>query len=82
MAKETIKPTKKGQKPISFNGGGEHASTGTPPGKPIPAKKKAEAKAGKLGPKAEKQEIFRENVLTGGKKKKKTQGTSDGYMKR
>lgn len=80
MAKQTIKPTKKGQKAITFNAGGEHASTGTPAGKPIPAKKKAEARAGKLGPKAEKQEIFRENVLTGPKKAKR-RSTSTGYMK-
>ncbi len=84
MAKETIMPTKKGQKPISFNAGGEHASTGTPAGKPIPAKKKEEAREGKLGAKAEKQEIFRENVLTGPKKgrKAKPRSTSDGYMRK
>jgi hypothetical protein len=75
--KEIIKPTKKGQKPISFEKGGEHKSLGVKPGEKIPAKKKAEAKAGKFGAKAEKQENFRENVLTGRKKR----GTSDGYMK-
>ncbi len=77
MAKETIEPTKKGQKKITFNKGGEHASTGTKAGKPISAKKHAEAKAGKFGKKAEKQEIFRENVLTGPKKRR---ATSDGSM--
>ncbi len=84
MKQKIIAPTKKGQKPIAFKEGGEHASTGTPAGKPIPAKKKAAARAGKLGAKAEKQEIFRENVLTGPKKgaKSKRRGTSDGYMKK
>lgn len=77
MAKETIKPEKKGQKPITFNKGGLHASTGTPAGKKIPAKKLAEAKEGKLGPKAKKQEEFRENVLTG---RKPRRSTSDGSL--
>lgn len=77
MAKETVEANKKGEKPITFTKGGEHASTGTPAGKPIPAKKRTEAKAGKFGDKAERQEIFRENVLTGPKKKR---GTSDGHM--
>jgi len=67
--KETLKPTKAGQKPITFNKGGLHASTGTPAGKKIPSDKLEEAKEGKLGPKAQKQEEFRENVLTGPKKK-------------
>ncbi len=79
MAKETIKPEKKGEKPIKFEKGGEHKSLGVKKGKDIPEKKKEEAKEGKFGKKAEKQEIFRENVLTGPKKHKK-QGTSDGYM--
>jgi hypothetical protein len=53
----------KGQKPLVFKKGGLHKSTGTPAGKPISAEKHAEAKSGKLGPKAEKQENFYENVL-------------------
>ena len=52
-----------------FNKGGEHKSTHTPAGKPISAEKKSAARSGKLGPLAKKQEIFRENFLTGGKKK-------------
>jgi hypothetical protein len=76
MSKETIEPNKKGQKPITFNKGGEHKTLGVALGKKIPAKKEAAAAAGKLGPKAKKQEQFRRNVLTGGKKR----GTSDGYM--
>jgi hypothetical protein len=58
---------KKGAKPIHFQTGGLHRSTGTPAGKPIPAKKKAAALAGKLGPKAQKQAQFAKNVLTGRK---------------
>ena len=76
MAKETIKPTKKGEKPITFKKGGLHESTGTPAGKKIPAKKMEEAESGKLGKKAEKQADFAKNVLTG-----KKRGTSDGYMR-
>ncbi len=67
----TIKPEKAGQKPISFKEGGLHSSTGTKSGKKISAKKHAEAKSGKLGKRAEKQELFYENVLKGrgGRKK-------------
>lgn len=68
MATKTIAPKTKGQKPIKFQEGGEHASTHTPPGQPIPAAKKAAAKAGKFGPKAKAQELFRENVLHGAAK--------------
>lgn len=63
MAKRTIKPKKAGQKPITFNEGGLHASTGTPAGKKIPASKHAAAAAGKLGPKAKKQEMLYRDVL-------------------
>lgn len=75
--KETIKPNKKGQKPITFQKGGLHKSTNTPAGEKIPAKKLAQAKSGKLGAKAQKQELFRENVLTGRKR-----STSTGFMKK
>lgn len=71
-----VKPEKKGEKKITFKEGGEHASTGTPKGEKIPAKVEAKARSGKMGVKAEREEIFRENVLTGGKKR----GTSDGHM--
>lgn len=40
---------------ISFHKGGLHESLGVPQGKPIPASKLAAAKAGKYGPKAQKQ---------------------------
>ena len=68
--KVTLKPTKKGQKPIKYTPGGLHASTGTKMGMKIPAKKMAEAMSGKLGPKAQKQAMFVKNVLTGKKKGK------------
>lgn len=68
--KETIKPKVADQKPITFNKGGMHASTHTPAGEKIPAKKKAEALAGKFGKKAEKQANFAKNVLTGGAHKR------------
>ncbi|MGA2401442.1 MAG: hypothetical protein ABSG91_07020 [Syntrophobacteraceae bacterium] len=68
----TIEPKKKGQHEISFREGGLHSSTETASGKKIPASKHAAAKSGKLGKKAEKQELFYENVLKGhgGKKGK------------
>lgn len=65
--KVTLKPTKAGQKKITFKAGGLHASTGTPMGKKIPAKKKSAALAGKLGKKAAAQARFAKNVLTGRK---------------
>jgi hypothetical protein len=63
MMKRTMEPTKKNQKPITFKEGGLHASTKTPPGQKISPKKHEEAREGKLGPKAKKQEEFYENVL-------------------
>lgn len=69
--KQTLKPTKKGQKPIKFTTGGLHASTGTPQGKPIPPGKMQQALSGDLGPKAKAQANFAKNVLTGPKKKGK-----------
>jgi len=67
----TIEPKKKGQSEIKFREGGLHASTKTAAGKKISAKKHEEAREGKLGKKAKKQELFYENVLKGrgGKKK-------------
>lgn len=72
----TMHPTKKGQKPISFNEGGLHASTGTASNKKISSSKHLEAKEGKLGPKAKKQEEFYENVL----KHRKFRGKGMGDM--
>lgn len=64
---QTIMPMKKGQHKMTFKAGGLHASTGTPPGKKIPAAKRAAARSGALGRKAQKQELFAENVLVGRK---------------
>jgi len=65
MARRTLKAP--GKKPILFNEGGLHASTGTPAGKKIPAGKMAKAVSGKMGPLAKKQAMFAKNVLTGKK---------------
>ena len=54
---------KKGKKPLKFKEGGLHASTGTSPKAKISSEKHEEAKEGKLGLKAKKQEEFYENVL-------------------
>lgn len=66
--KVTLK-AKSGQKKITYTKGGLHSSTGTPQGQKIPASKKAAALAGKYGPKARKQAVFANNVLTGRKGK-------------
>lgn len=68
----TIEPKHKGQHKIKFHEGGLHKLTHTPPGQPISEKKHEEAKAGKFGPRAEKDERFYENVLKGrgGRRKK------------
>lgn len=60
---KTIAPKKKGQKPLKFKEGGLHASTGTKPGAKISASQHSKAASGALGPKAQKQEQFYENVL-------------------
>lgn len=65
---KVIKPKKKGQKPIKFKPGGLHASTKTKKNKKISAAKHRAARSGKLGKKAQKQELFFENVLKGKKK--------------
>jgi hypothetical protein len=69
--KVTLKPKKKGQKPITFTSGGLHKSTGTPAGKKIPASKVNAALSGGLGAKAKKQALFKKNVLIGRRKGKK-----------
>jgi len=76
-ARVTVMPKRKGQRKISFKAGGEHASTGTPMGEKIPASKRAAARSGKLGVKAERQEIFRENILKG-----RGKGRKRGHAKR
>lgn len=69
VAKRTLKPTKKGQKPITFSPGGLHRSLGVPQGKPIPRALMQAALSGARGPKAQKQARFAKNVLTGPKKR-------------
>lgn len=70
MAKyKTLKPKKKGQRPIRFKEGGLHQSLGVPRGAPIPAGAMTKALEGKRGALAKKQANFAKNVLTGGKKK-------------
>lgn len=68
--KVTIKPKKKGQKPIKFTPGGLHQSLGVAQGVPIPKAKFQSALAGKEGSLAAKQARFKANVLTGKKKGK------------
>lgn len=62
---QTIKPSEPGQKPITFEKGGLHETTGTPPGEKIPASKIAAALAGNYGPKGRQQALFMKNVLKG-----------------
>jgi hypothetical protein len=69
MSKKVLK--KKGKKPIVFEEGGMHKTLGIPKGKPIPKSKMKAAASGKLGVKAKKEALFKENVLTGRKKRKR-----------
>lgn len=62
---ETIKPAEPGQKPITFQKGGLHETTGTPMGQKIPAAKIAAALAGQYGKKGKEQAFFMKNVLKG-----------------
>lgn len=58
-----VMPTKPGQKPITYKKGGLHQSLGVPQGQPIPKSKLRAAKAGKYGPKAEKEANLAINVF-------------------
>lgn len=58
----------KGKTPVSFKPGGLHASLGVPQGQKIPAGKLADAKAGKYGPKAQKQASFATGMLAAGRR--------------
>jgi hypothetical protein len=60
---KVIKAKKPGQSDIHYHPGGLHESTHTPAGQKIPASKREEAREGKLGPKAKKQELTAENVF-------------------
>lgn len=64
--KKTIKSP--GRKPISFQPGGLHKSTGTPQGEPVPQAKMQAAASGKLGPKAKKQAALAKGLLAAGRK--------------
>jgi len=74
--KQTIKSP--GKKPISFEKGGLHKSTGTPAGQKIPAAKMQAALSGELGPKAAAQARFAQNVLTGPKAAPKGKSAKKG----
>lgn len=65
--KVTIKGGK-GQKPVTFAKGGLHRSLGVPQGQKIPASKMAAAKAGRYGPKAQKQAQFASGMLAAGRR--------------
>jgi hypothetical protein len=66
--KTTLKPARKGQKPITFQKGALHQSLGVPQGQKIPAKKMNAAARGDYGPKAQSQANFAKNVLGAGRK--------------
>lgn len=67
---KTLKPKKKGQKPIKFKEGGMHATLGVAQGVPIPKGMFQAALHGSKGKLAQKQAMFKKNVLTGRKKRK------------
>lgn len=62
---QTINSKEPGQKPITFQKGGLHATTGTPASEKIPKGKIAAALAGKMGAKGKAQALFMKNVLKG-----------------
>lgn len=68
MAKKTVTIKGGGKKPVTFKKGGLHQSLGVPQGTNIPAAKMAAAKAGKYGPKAQKQANFAQGMLKAGRK--------------
>lgn len=55
-------------KPVTFEKGGLHKSVGVPQGEKIPAKKMADAAAGKYGAKAQKQANMAQGMLAAGRK--------------
>jgi hypothetical protein len=67
----TIKPKKKGQKPLKFKQGALTKQLGRTKSGTIPKKKMAKAAAGGYGPKAKKRALFARNVLKGGRRKKR-----------
>lgn len=65
--KVTIKPTKPGQKKITYKKGGLHKSLGLPQGQKIPAIAMQRAAAGHYGPMAKRQANLAKNVFGVGK---------------
>ncbi len=58
----------KGKKPVTFQKGGLHKTTGTPMGEKIPASKMRKAKAGGYGPKGKKQAVMATGMLAKGRR--------------
>lgn len=57
-----------GKAPVAFRKGALHAQLGVPQGQKIPPAKMAAAKAGKLGPLAQKRARFADGMLRAGRK--------------
>lgn len=66
----TIKPKRKGQKPLKFKKGALRKQLGTTKSGTISKKKLAKARSGKLGPKARKRVQFFDNVLSKGHRRR------------
>ena len=66
--KKKVTMRAKGKKPITFNKGGLHRTTGTPMGQKIPASKMAKAKAGGYGPLGKKQANMATGLLAKGRR--------------
>ena len=65
---KTVIKGKAGKPGVSFQPGGLHKSLGVPAGQTIPAAKMAAAKAGKMGPLAQKQANMATGMLAAGRK--------------
>lgn len=61
----TIKPRRKGQKPLKFKQGALRKQLGTTKSGKISSKKMGKALSGGYGPKAKKRALFAKNVLKG-----------------
>lgn len=58
MARVTIGPRRRAQRPISFERGALHRQLGVPEDRPIPLAKRKAALAGEYGPLAKKRAVF------------------------
>jgi hypothetical protein len=67
----TVKPRRKGQKPIRFKKGALRSQLGVKKGQKIPASKMSAARAGRYGKLAQKRARFKQNVLTGGRRRRR-----------